>query len=100
MIGAARHSETLEPLVVYRPLYGDSGWWVRPHAMFFGQVETGGRLVARFARIDHAARQIAGAAPYHVRILGRHDVAALRAAQLGDPDALAPRPVRISITCS
>ena len=38
VIGVARHSETLEPLVVYRPLYDDSGWWVRPHAMFFGSV--------------------------------------------------------------
>jgi len=39
VLGAARHSETLEPLVVYRPLYNDSGWWVRPHAMFFGSVD-------------------------------------------------------------
>ncbi len=52
VIGVARHSETLEPLVVYRPLYDDSGIWVRPHAMFFGDVETDGRLQPRFARID------------------------------------------------
>lgn len=49
VIGVARHSETLEPLVVYRPLHNASGWWVRPHAMFFGQVETEGRLQPRFA---------------------------------------------------
>jgi hypothetical protein len=49
VLGAARHSETLEPLVVYRPLYDDSGWWVRPHAMFFGTVEVDGRRVPRFA---------------------------------------------------
>ena len=49
LLGAARHSETLEPLVVYRPLYDDSGWWVRPHAMFFGTVEVDGRTVPRFA---------------------------------------------------
>jgi hypothetical protein len=49
VLGAARHSETLEPLVVYRPLYDDSGWWVRPHAMFFGTVEVDGRTVPRFA---------------------------------------------------
>ena len=49
VLGAARHSETLEPLVVYRPLYDDSGWWVRPHAMFFGTVEVEGRSVPRFA---------------------------------------------------
>jgi hypothetical protein len=51
VLGAARHSETLEPLVVYRPLYDDSGWWVRPHAMFFGEVELQGRRVPRFAAL-------------------------------------------------
>ena len=51
VLGAARHSETLEPLVVYRPLSNDSGWWVRPHAMFFGQVEVDGRSVPRFATL-------------------------------------------------
>lgn len=51
VIGAARHSETLEPLVVYRPLYGASGLWVRPHAMFFEQVEVDGKLQPRFARM-------------------------------------------------
>lgn len=48
VIGVARHSETLEPLVVYRPLHRQTGLWVRPHAMFFEQVEVSGRLVARF----------------------------------------------------
>jgi len=51
VIGVARHSETHEPLVVYRPLANDSGWWVRPHAMFFGEVEVDGRPVPRFARV-------------------------------------------------
>ena len=50
VIGVARHSETNEPLVVYRPLYNDSGWWVRPHAMFFGSLLVGGQLTARFER--------------------------------------------------
>lgn len=49
--GVARHSETLEAMVVYRPLYNASGWWVRPHAMFFGEVEVEGRRVPRFERI-------------------------------------------------
>jgi hypothetical protein len=52
VIGVARHSETLEALVVYRPLYDDSGWWVRPHAMFFGDVEIDGVRRARFVRVD------------------------------------------------
>lgn len=51
VLGCARHSETLEPLVVYRPLYGDSGWWVRPHAMFFGTVRVDGRERPRFAPV-------------------------------------------------
>ena len=51
VLGAARHSETLEPLVVYRPLASDSGWWVRPHAMFFGEVQVDGRSIPRFAAL-------------------------------------------------
>ena len=34
VIGTARHSETLEPMVVYRALYGEGGLWVRPAAMW------------------------------------------------------------------
>lgn len=48
VVAVARHSETLEPQVVYRPLYNDSGWWVRPHAMFVEQVEVDGVLRPRF----------------------------------------------------
>ena len=49
VIGVARHSETLELLMVYRPPYGQSGLWVRPHAMFFEQVEIEGRRQPRSA---------------------------------------------------
>jgi len=52
VIGVARHSETTEPLVVYRPRYNTSGWWVRPHAMFFSTVTVDGRTQPRFARTD------------------------------------------------
>lgn len=55
VVGVARHSETLELLVVYRPLYNATGLWVRPHAMFFEQVEVDGRMQARFARLDDGA---------------------------------------------
>jgi len=51
VIFAARHSETEEVLVVYRTLYNDSGWWVRPHTMFFEDVMVDGRRVPRFERI-------------------------------------------------
>jgi hypothetical protein len=52
VVGAAWDSETLAPMVVYRPLYNASGWWVRPHAMFFGEVEVAGRRQRRFAPVD------------------------------------------------
>lgn len=52
VIGVARHSETLEPLVLYRPLDHDTGLWVRPHAMFFGTVDIDGRTVPRFSPIS------------------------------------------------
>jgi hypothetical protein len=55
VIGTARHSETLEPLVIYRPLYNASGFWVRPHAMFFSTVERAGQTVLRFAPMTAAA---------------------------------------------
>jgi hypothetical protein len=48
VIGVARHSETLEQLVVYRPLYGDHSLWVRPRAMFFESLQIEGRNVPRF----------------------------------------------------
>ena len=51
LVGVARHSETLEPLVIYRPLYDASGLWARPHAMFFGELEVDGRMRRRFVRI-------------------------------------------------
>ena len=54
VIGVARHSETLEPLVVYRPLYNDSGWWLRPHAMFFGTLTLDGAQQPRFTRVAAA----------------------------------------------
>jgi len=51
VIGVARHSESHEPMVVYRPLHGDGGWWVRPHAMFFENVEVAGSARPRFERL-------------------------------------------------
>lgn len=52
VLAVARHSESQEPLVVYRPLTGDSGWWVRPYAMFVESVEVGGVRQPRFAPVD------------------------------------------------
>ena len=50
VISLARHSETREPMVVYRALYGEMGLWVRPMAMFLETVEIAGVRVPRFAR--------------------------------------------------
>jgi hypothetical protein len=47
--GVVRHSESLAPMVLYRPLYNDSGWWVRPFEMFTGEVAVDGRPTPRFA---------------------------------------------------
>ena len=46
--GFAKDSETLEPMVVYRALYGDGGLWVRPAKMFFETIERDGRKIKRF----------------------------------------------------
>jgi hypothetical protein len=54
LVAVARHSESHEPLVVYRPLYGEGGWWVRPYAMFFEQVLIDGRPQPRFAFVAEA----------------------------------------------
>ena len=51
VIGTARHSETLEELVVYRALYGERGLWVRPAAMWCETVEWDGKVQPRFVRI-------------------------------------------------
>jgi hypothetical protein len=51
VVGVVRHSESLEALVLYRPLSNPSGLWVRPHAMFYGEIEVEGQVRARFAPI-------------------------------------------------
>jgi hypothetical protein len=52
LIGIAAHSETLEPMVVYRALYGDKGLWVRPAAMWTEHVERSGYAGPRFYKIE------------------------------------------------
>jgi hypothetical protein len=52
VIGTALHSETLEPMVVYRALYGEYGLWVRPAAMWNETIERDGKRLRRFEKID------------------------------------------------
>jgi hypothetical protein len=52
VISTVRHSETLEPMTLYRALYGQQGLWVRPAAMFLEAVEVGGVRVPRFSPVD------------------------------------------------
>lgn len=55
VIGTARHSETMEELVVYRALYGERGLWVRPASMWNELVERDGRTVKRFTYMGNTA---------------------------------------------
>lgn len=48
VIGVAKHSESLEEMVVYRALYGEGGLWVRPASMWNEWVEKDGQKVLRF----------------------------------------------------
>ena len=51
VIGIAKHSETLEEMVVYRALYGDGELWVRPASMWNETVQRGSKTFARFEYI-------------------------------------------------
>jgi cyclomaltodextrinase len=51
VLGVAKHSETLEDVVVYRALYGEHGLWIRPVAMFLDTIERDGRKIRRFEYI-------------------------------------------------
>ena len=52
VIGFAKHSETLEDMVIYKAQHGDGGTWVRPLSMWENLIEFGGKTVKRFERID------------------------------------------------
>ena len=52
VIAIAKHSETLEELVVYRALYGEHGVWVRPVSMWNETVERDGKTYQRFTYIE------------------------------------------------
>lgn len=56
VIALAKHSETLEDLVVYKALYGEGGIWVRPASMWNEEVVKDGIKVKRFAYVDEKSK--------------------------------------------
>ena len=54
VLDTVRHSETLEPMTLYRALYGDRGLWVRPAAMFAEEVVIDEVRQARFSKITES----------------------------------------------
>jgi cupin 2 domain-containing protein len=58
VIGTARHSETLEELVVYRQEYGEHGLWVRPKQMFCETVKVDGQDVPRFQPLGSRSEDV------------------------------------------
>lgn len=64
-VGLANHSEDLQSMVIYAPLYKDSGLWVRPQVMFLEKVEIDGVMQARFEYVGEASpEEIAQIKPY------------------------------------
>jgi len=51
VIGTAKHSESLEEMVVYRALYGEHGLWIRPKEMFMENVTINEKEIPRFEYI-------------------------------------------------
>lgn len=54
----AKHSETMEEMVVYRALYGECGIWVRPLSMWLEEVTRDGKTEKRFTYIDNDCADI------------------------------------------
>lgn len=69
LLYVARHSETLEPMVVYRALYGERGVWVRPAAMWSEPVDRDGYHGPRFQWIGGVSEEVDGLQKYFSRFL-------------------------------
>ena len=57
LLYVARHSETMEEMVVYRALYGERGLWVRPASMWTEHVERDGYSGPRFYPVEGEAQR-------------------------------------------
>ena len=58
VVGSARHSETMEDMVVYRQEYGEHGLWVRPKEMFSEMVTVDGQEVPRFQHLASSSENV------------------------------------------
>jgi cyclomaltodextrinase len=54
VLGFAKDSETGQLMVLYVPLYGEGGYWVRPLSMFTEEVENEGKFIPRFTFIGNS----------------------------------------------
>lgn len=72
-IGTAKHSETLEEMVIYETRYESAGGrtWVRPKTMFFESVEIDGKLTPRFKEIPLAIQTMTEVSDAEIQILAR-----------------------------
>lgn len=52
VIGIGKHSETLEEMVIYRALYGDGGYWIRPASMWNEEITRDGKTFRRFEPVE------------------------------------------------
>ena len=58
VLGTVRHSESLEPLTLYKALYGEQGLWVRPAAMFNETGDIQGDIQPRFTWLGEELPEI------------------------------------------
>ncbi len=58
VVGTVRHSESLEPMTLYKALYGEHGLWVRPAAMFNETVDINGITQARFTWLGETLPEV------------------------------------------
>ena len=57
VVGFAKHSETLEDMVVYKALYGECGMWVRPFSMWENPIDINGKTVKRFEYVSESEKK-------------------------------------------
>ena len=75
VLGIAKHSETLEPMVVYKALYGDGELWARPASMWNETIEKDGKTFKRFEFIEKITETMLYTQLNHAITLKQKDIA-------------------------